>query len=229
MIVRLKPPDGRDEAPVLDGAAFSRLLAILADRGQAVAVPPAAEARGEVVPLVVIDRADVFAVGAALRPQFARAAPALRTRSVTFSVAADAAVSVDLGDGRGPREVQPQGQLEATFASGEPAVITVQRDGRTARCAIAFDDAPAPMPTETWKLPGGTAWLLLAPGHEALRCPLVVVEGFPGRHGFLYSHDVLAQHGLLASLQGLGHDLVAVGLDDGVRSLEENAGSCRRR
>ena len=223
MITRLKPPNGRDEAPVLGGVAFSRLLAILADRGQAVGVPPAVEARGEVVPLVVIDRADVFAVGAALRPQFARAAPALRTRSVTFSVAADAAVSIDLGDGGGPREVQPQDQLEATFASGERALITVQRDGRTARCAIEFDDAPAPMPVETWELPGGIASLLPAPGHGALRCPLVVVEGFPGGHGFVYSHDVLAQHGLLASLQGLGHDLVAVGLDDGLRSLEENA------
>ena len=106
-------------------------------------------------------------------------------------------------------------------------MITVQRDGRTARCAIEFDDAPAPMPAETWKLPGGTAWLLPAPGHEALRCPLVVVEGFPGGHGFVYSHDVLAQHGLLASLQGLGHDLVAVGLDDGLRSLQENAGVVR--
>ncbi len=80
----------------------------------------------------------------------------------------------------------------------------------------------APAPDETFPLSGGMGWILRAPGRDALRCPLVVVEGFPGDHGFAFSWGVLAQQGVLARLQASGRDLVVVGLDDGLRSILEN-------
>ncbi len=224
MTARLTLPDGLGEVPTLNGADLARVLAILADRGEPVTLPAPAEARGEPVPLAVLDRPGTFAAGVLLRSQFARAAPALRSRSVEFALVSEHEVTVDLGDGTGPRAASPGQILNAEFPAVPEAVITVSRGSRVARCRIAFDDAPAPLPTETWTLAGGTAWLLPAAGHESLRCPLVVVEGFPGRHGFLFSYDVVAQHGVLSSLQARGHDLVVVGLEDGTRRLAENAG-----
>lgn len=92
--------------------------------------------------------------------------------------------------------------------------------------ASSFADPTVPVPAidETIPVTGGTVWIARAPGHDALRCPLVVVEGFPGGHGFEFSARVLAQHGVLERLQGAGHDLVVVGLDDGLRSILDNAG-----
>ncbi len=223
MIARLTPPDGLGEVPTLDGADFARVLRILADRGEMVPLPAAAEARGEAIPLALVARSGTFAAGLLLRPQFGSANPALRSRSVAFTLVSEHEASVDLDDGAGPRLASPGEVLRAEFPAVPDTVITVSREGRVARCRISFDDAPAPLPTETWTLNAGTAWILPAAGHESLRCPLVVVEGFPGRHGFLFSHDVLAQHGLLSSLQAEGHDLVVVGLQDGTRPLAQNA------
>jgi cytochrome P450 len=224
---RLTLPDGRGEAPVLDAEAFARLTAILADRGDGGRLPVCApaEARGEPVPLAVIDLPDAFAAGLLLAAQFGRRVPALRSRSLELTLAGEDEdeVVVDLGDGAGPRPLAPGQSVAADLSSLSELQLTVSREGRVARCRVPIDDAPAPAPTETWTLPGGTGWVLPAPGHSSLRCPLVVVEGFPGGHGFLFSHDVLAQQGLLGSLQALGHDLVVVGLADGTRSLHENA------
>jgi hypothetical protein len=218
-------PDGHGEPPVLDGEAFARVMAILADRGDGGRLPlhPPAQAGGEPVPLAVIDLDDTFAVGLLLAPQFGLRVPALRSRSLALTLVSEHEVALDLGDGAGPRTLAPGQAASADLSTVSELVLTVSREGRVARCRVPLDDAPAPVPTETWSLPGGTAWVLPAPGHASLRCPLVVVEGFPGRHGFLFSHDVLAQHGLLGSLQALGHDLVVVGLADGTRSLHENA------
>lgn len=224
MSERFTPPDGVAAAPVLDGVRFARLLAILADRGECPSLPAPAGARGEAVPLVVIDRPGVFAAGVLLRSQFGRAMPALRARTVTFTLVADSDVMVELSDGSRRRPVAPGESITADFPVPAPsALLTVSHGDRLARCSIALDDSPAPAPAESWTLPGGTGWVVPAPGHTALRCPLVVVEGFPGAHGFLFSHDVVAQQGVLAALQGLGHDLVVIGLDDGTRPLRENA------
>jgi cytochrome P450 len=218
-------PDGRGEAPVLDGEAFARVMAILADRGDGGRLPAraTAQARGEPVPVAVIDLPDTFAAGLLLAAQFGRRVPALRSRSLELTLAGEQEVVVDLGDGAGPRPLAPGQSVTADLSSLSELQLTVSRDGRVARCRVPFDDAPAPAPSETWALTGGTGWVLPAPGHSSLRCPLVVVEGFPGGHGFLFSHDVLAQQGLLGSLQALGHDLVVVGLADGTRSLLKNA------
>ena len=89
--------------------------------------------------------------------------------------------------------------------------------------SAAFAGATTLSPDETVGVAGGTVWIARAPGHDALRCPLVVVEGFPGGHGFGFSAGVLAQHGVLDQLRAAGHDLVVLGLDDGLRSILENA------
>ncbi|HWF55787.1 MAG TPA: cytochrome P450 [Solirubrobacteraceae bacterium] len=82
-------------------------------------------------------------------------------------------------------------------------------------------------PDETFTVTGGTAWILRAPDNAELRCPLIVVEGFPGGHGFDFSVGVLAQHGVLDALRTAGFDLVVLGLDDGLRSILDNAAVLR--
>ncbi len=221
-------------ALVLDGLGFTALLARLADRGAGIALPPAAEAGSGPVPLVVVDRPDVFAAGVGLKPQFGRRTPVLRGTSPSFTLVAERPVMLDLGDGSPAAEVAPGQTVGAAYPSSVTSVdLTVSCDGRSAGARIGVDPGPPPMPDEVWDLPGGTAWVLrgYGPGtpaapavrHTALRCPLVCVEGFPGAHGFAFSHDVLAQQGVLQVLLARGFDLVVVGLEDGTAPLEENA------
>lgn len=225
-------PTGREPGPSpLDGLGFMALLAHLADRGAGVSLPPAVEAGSAPAPLVLVDQPGVFAAGLALKAQFGRPAPRLRGPAPSFTLVAERSVVLDLGDGSPAAEVRPGQSVTAAYPpDATEAQLTISRDGRTAGIRIGLDPTPAPVPDEVWSLPGGTAWLLLGNGpatpparHSALRCPLVCVEGFPGGHGFAFSHDVLAQHAVLDTLLARGFDLVAVGLDDGTKSLEENA------
>lgn len=221
-------PEHVPEPSVLDGLAFTALLARLADRGAAVPLPPAAEAGSEPAPLVVVDRPDLFVAGLVLKPQFGRTTPVLRGASQSFTLVAERPVQLDLGDGRPAAQVAPGQTVSAAYAQNLTDVeLTIVCDERTAGIRVGLNPTPPPPPDDAWTLPGGTACVLYgdapATRRTALRCPLVVVEGFPGGHGFAFSHDVLAQHGVLDTLRARGFDLVAVGLDDGMRPLEENA------
>jgi hypothetical protein len=228
-------PTGQEREPsVLDGFGFMALLAHLADRGAGVTLPPAVEAGSGPAPLVLVDRPDAFAAGLALKPQFGRPAPVLRGPTPSFTLVAERPVVLDLGDGSPAAKVGPGQTVTAAYAlDATEAQLTISCDGRTAGIRIGMDRSPAPAPDEVWSLPGGTAWVLHGYGpakppspaarHSALRCPVVCVEGFPGGHGFAFSHDVLAQHGVLDTLLARGFDLVAVGLDEGTKALEENA------
>ncbi|MGH8303279.1 MAG: cytochrome P450 [Steroidobacteraceae bacterium] len=215
----------------LDGLGFAALLARLADRGAAVSLPRAVEAGTGPVPLVVIDRPDLFAAGLVLMPQFARPAPWLRGRTPSFTLVADRPVMLDLGDGSPAAQVQPAQTVAAAYSpTVTEARLALCGDGRNAGVRIGIDPNPAPAPDELWSLPGGTAWVLRGYGpatpparRTTLRCPLVSVEGFPGAHGFAFSHDVLAQQSVLDTLLARGFDLVVLGLDDGMRPLKENA------
>jgi cytochrome P450 len=222
------------EPSVLDGLGFMALLAHLADRGAGVSLPPPAEAGSGSVPLVLIDRPDVFAAGLALKPQFGRPAPVLRGPAPSFTLAAERPVLLDLGDGSPAATVGPGQTVTAAYPlDATDAQLTISCDGRTAAIRIGVDRSPAPTPDEVWSVTGGTAWVLYGYGpatppapaarRTALRCPLVCVEGFPGGHGFAFGHDVLAQRRVLDTLLSRGFDLVAVGLDHGTESLEENA------
>jgi cytochrome P450 len=222
------------EPAVLDGLGFMGLLARLADRGAAASLPPAVEAGSGPAPLLVVDRPDVFAAGLVLKPQFGRPAPVLRGVAGSFTLVAERPVTLNLGDGSPASEVAPGQTVTAAYPAGlSEAQLAITCDGRTAGIRTGVDPDPAPAPDEVWSLPGGTAWVLRGYGpatapapaarHTALRCPLVCVEGFPGGHGFAFSHDILSQQGVLDRLLARGFDLVAVGLDDGTRPLGENA------
>jgi cytochrome P450 len=221
-------------ALILDETGFTALMARLADRGAGPAPSAAVEAGSGAAPLVVVDRPDVFAAGLALKPQFGRPTPVLRGPAQAFTLVAERPVLLDLGDGSPAGEAQPGQTVSATYPAGVgEAQLMISCDGRSAGIRIGLDPTPPPVADEVWNLPGATAWVLrgtepatgTAPAvpHSALRCPLVCVEGFPGGHGFAFSHDVLAQHGVLDTLLARGLDLVTVGLDDGTRPLEENA------
>ena len=209
---------------MLDMAGFELALAKLADRGQAPPLPARVQANEATIPLALVDTGKELLAGPLLRPQFGVPMPVLRQRAPAFTLVADAPAQCDLGDGAGAHELAPGATTTAAYPPGSAeATITLRRNEDIATSRLAISDAPAPRPQETWPLPGGSASVLLAAGHDALRAPLVAVEGFPGGHGFLFSHDVLAQHGLLAELQARGYDLVVVGLQDGKRSLRANA------
>lgn len=87
-----------------------------------------------------------------------------------------------------------------------------------------------PQPDDIWLLRSagvgntGRAHVYIAPGRRALRYPILVVEGFPGRHTQAYLIEVLAQHGLMARLRVLGYDIVVIGLDQGTDRIQNNAG-----
>lgn len=215
---------GAGAAQALDGLGFAALLARLSDCEAAPSLPSAVEAGTEPVPLAVIDTPDLFAAGVLLRPQFGRPLPVLRGSPVSFTVASSEPVTLDLDDGTPPAEVAPGQTVSATYPAHATEVqLEVTRAGRSAGFRIGLDPQSPPLPDETWSLPGGTAWVLRASGHEAVRCPLLCVEGFPGGHGFAFSHDMLAQQGVLDTLRGRGFDLVVLGLEDGTRPLGENA------
>jgi cytochrome P450 len=223
--VSLSVGEGAVTPPSLDAAGFAAVLARLADAGEPVTLPPAVEAGTAAVPLTVIERPDLLAAGLSLVPQFNRAVPLLRGAEASFRLSAPAAVELDLGDGQPARVVNPEEVVTARYPADltEARLTVTAGSGRACAIRVGLDPTPAPVPDETIGLDGATLWVRHAAGHTALRCPLICVEGFPGGHGFAYSHDLLAQHGVLDALLARGFDLVVVGLEDGLRPLAENA------
>ncbi len=91
-------------------------------------------------------------------------------------------------------------------------------------------DAASRQPDHTWPLQStdspntGTAHVFLAPGHEFVRYPLLMVEGFPGSHPLSYLLAVMDQHRWMDALLGLGYDVILLGLDQGADRIQANAG-----
>ena len=177
-----------------------------------------------------------------LHDQWGLAAPTYRGRSVPFLYSEDFhitapglpapdAVELDAGDGFRP------------LAAGTPVVVdypafgpvdvavrcTYGAEALTARFTLTLSDEPAaPPPDETWPLHGacgntGTAYVYLAHGASTVTHPIVMVEGFPGGHPADYLYDTLDQYGTATSLRAAGHDIVVVGLDQGMDLVQRNA------
>jgi hypothetical protein len=137
---------------------------------------------------------------------------------------APGALQLDAGDGLGPRAVPTDGIVTAAYGAGQARVtLTLHAAGRQARTEIAIGPPVAPLPDITLTLPGGTAWVFLAPGHDRPRRPVVVCEGFPGGYACDTLHDLMNQHGLLDAMRAAGHDVVLLGYAHGAGPIEASS------
>jgi hypothetical protein len=195
------------------------------------------------VPDAPAERQAFFVCGL-LHDQWGQAEPVYRGRSVPFLYSADFhltnpggpapdAVELDPGDGDGWRPLVPGTPLVVDYAESGAVQVGVRctygPEALTAGFALTLSDQPAaPVPDETWALHaasgnGGSAWVYLADGAVAITHPIVMVEGFPGGHPPDYLYDTLDQHGTATALRAAGYDIVLVGLQQGMDTVQRNA------
>jgi hypothetical protein len=187
---------------------------------------------------------EAFFASALLHDQWGLVQPTYRGRSVPFLISEDFhltspgaplpdAVELDPGDGGGFRAVELGTPLTVDYADFAAVQVTLRCTYGAATLSAAFTltlsaQPAAPVPDETVPLRGecgntGSAWIYLAEGAPALRHPVVMVEGFPGGHPADYLYDVLDQQGTAGALRAAGHDLVIIGLDQGMDKVQRNA------
>ena len=227
---------------VADPAA-ARLAAARAFGGAPAA---AAAVAAELAPNASTRRA--FLAAALLPEQWGRDVAVYRGRDVTYALderfwvtlagaARPDAVTLDPGDGVGPRAVALGASVSASYAASvtEATVTLVARYGdatRTARFTLPLGGPPAaPPPDETWPLAAevpheapvsGRASVWHATTPTAAR-PVVLAEGFPGGYAPDYMYDLLNQGGLADGLRARGHDLVVVHYDAGTDPIQRSA------
>jgi cytochrome P450 len=193
----------------------------------------------------------VFAATGYLHDQWGRPnAPVYRGRRVTFILdehfhltnhggSLPDAVEVDLDDDQGLRAVAWGEPFQADYGQGASPEIELRcrygDETLTARFTVAISDEPAPpAPDETWRLEApagdgtpaatGCAWVFRREGRRDIVNPVILVEGFPGRHPCDYLYELFNQAGTVEALHRAGYDLVIVGLDNGLAPIESNAG-----
>ncbi|QEU92660.1 hypothetical protein CP970_18670 [Streptomyces kanamyceticus] len=88
----------------------------------------------------------------------------------------------------------------------------------------------AKRPDETWELrDGGTAWVYRAPGHDNIRRPVILSDGFsslPSSYNELYYGLEGAgspDYKFISALHERGYDLVLLGYQDRTKSIIDNA------
>lgn len=193
----------------------------------------------------VIRPAHAFMATPMLHGQYGMAAPAVRSRAVTFvmderfyvtnpGAPLPDAMELDLGDGKPARMVNFGDRVTALYPTGDSATIRLRaRYGNTeleSRATIAISDkATAPIPDDTWSLFGlpsgntGTAYVWRAKGHADVVNPVIVCEGFPGGYPYDYVYDCLAATGTVDAMLSRGYDLVVVSFANGTDQMQHNA------
>lgn len=199
-----------------------------------------------------LEPAVAFAATVVLADQFVRDVPVVRGRSGELVLEHDGLiangapitdVTVDTGDGAGPRPIAPGEaiafEVPADAISLDLTIAASVGDvRRTAACTVGVVDDPPPVqPDEIVPLCDGderTGRLLCfratspgAPAADRWRAPVLVAEGFPGNHSAAYLADMLAQHGLLERLRSTGHDVAVIGFDQGSDTMQPNAAVVR--
>ncbi|MFE0046981.1 esterase/lipase family protein [Streptomyces albireticuli] len=83
-----------------------------------------------------------------------------------------------------------------------------------------------PSPSDVWDLPGGTAWVYYAEGHDRLTKPVIAADGFnmgPSSIDMLWQGLDWGQYPFFSELRRRGHDLIVVGFHERSAAIQENA------
>jgi hypothetical protein len=86
--------------------------------------------------------------------------------------------------------------------------------------------APAPKPDDTWKLPGGTAWVYYGEGNQGLTRPVLMADGFnsgPSSLDDLWAGLEKSAYPLISEARRRGRDVVLIGFDERSASILDNA------
>ncbi len=149
-------------------------------------------------------------------------------------------MTLDAGDGRGPRLLVPGQEFAVSYATTGPKELTLRLrtadgDQFLARSALDVRLLAVPTPTETWQVQAseayqgvaasGQAYLYLAPGRAELRNPVVVVEGFDldNTMDWPVLYELLNQEGLLEDLRADGYDAVVLDFTEATHPIQRNA------
>ncbi|MGW0531120.1 esterase/lipase family protein [Streptomyces sp. NPDC003032] len=86
----------------------------------------------------------------------------------------------------------------------------------------------APNPDDSWSLQGGSAWIYRAPGHQAIRRPVVLSDGFSSLTSscnelYYGLEGAGTDYKFISALHERGYDLILVGYDDRTKSIFDNA------
>lgn len=158
----------------------------------------------------------------------------IRNRAVPL-----AGLEVDFADGAGFRRWEPGGEVEVRYSEAGPKTLRLRAtwadgDTREARLAFTVDRLETPQPSETWdllsahpyqgSLAGGTAYILLAPGHTSLTRPVVLCEGFDMDNTMFWEelYGLGNQQGLVDSLLQRGFDMVVLNFDESTDAIQRN-------
>jgi unspecific monooxygenase len=193
--------------------------------------------------------AETTIVTALLADQWHRPTPAHRGRTVQLVVLPELLIT-NIGDaglteiaidsGAGFVDTAPGSTLTVHVGPDVASLVLTVRcrsaaGVRYAACTLAItDDAVPPAPDETWQLRPATG----NPGHafvfrstvfpsgpgDPMHRPILLAEGWPGGYAPAQLAEAMGQHGLLERLLANGHDVVMVGFDKGIDSIQSNAG-----
>lgn len=114
---------------------------------------------------------------------------------------------------------QPTEQQISVALRNESPIVLAPAPGAVPR------QVPPP-PHQVWELPGGTAWVYYAEGHDRLRRPVIIADGFnSGPSNIDMTWEVLdwRDYAFLSQLRRRGHDVVVVGFQERSASILDNA------
>jgi hypothetical protein len=150
------------------------------------------------------------------------------------------AVSVDFGDGVGPRGVDFGREIAVSYVTTGRKTIHVElslADGSVLHGGFYYDVVAlaAPAPHDTLQIVAsipylgefgtGEAYVYLSDLNPALTNPIVVVEGFDfdDAMGWEELYAILNEQNMLETIRGLGYDIVALNFTHATDYLQRNA------
>jgi triacylglycerol esterase/lipase EstA (alpha/beta hydrolase family) len=148
-------------------------------------------------------------------------------------------LTIDFGDGRGPRRVGLGERVHVRYAAAGPRTLEARltrADGSVAaaRCRFEVAALATPTPDDTLHVTAtvpfegahgtGDAYVYLAPGRTRLVNPVVVIEGFDldNTMGWDELYALLDQQDLIETLRADGFDAVVLDFTDATVPVEEN-------
>jgi hypothetical protein len=150
------------------------------------------------------------------------------------------AVSIDFGDGLGPRRVDFGREIEVSYVEPGGKTIRVElslADGSVLHGGFYYDVVAlaAPAPDDTLQIVAsipylgefgtGEAYVYLSDLNETLTNPVVVVEGFDfdDTMGWEELYAILNEQNMIETIRSLGYDIVVLNFTHATDYLQRNA------